>query len=686
MANLLIEIGCEPIPARFVRDAAEGLKKGLERILEESRLDHDGFHLYYTPRRLAVLITGLPRRQRDHKVKIQGPPEKVAFEDGRPTRLLLGFLRSKKAGLEDVVVETTEKGRYVQVLVTRKGKPVPELIGDSLAEILAQIEFPKPMVWDETGFRFIRPIRWLVFLFGAKRIPIRLAGITATNRSRGRLTDPGWLIIRRPEEYESVMRKAGIIVDPGKRMDRIERLINSSARRLGARPIIDPEHLVELTGMVESPLIGVGSFDREYLKLPEPILIRIIRDLMHAIPLKQKGRLYHHYLIPLDADRKARKNAVSGYDRVLEARLADARFYYEQDLKTGLEAMVRAEGSVTWLEGKGTLREKTDRLERITAWLARKVGADPGVALRAAHLAKADLLSALIREKDFTPLEGIAGSFYARAEGEEKEVWQAIGEQYRPRFAGDQIPRTTTGALLSIADKLDNIHAGFAIGRIPSGSLDPLGLRRQAYGIIQIMVEHRFSIPITELIGHLLSYYPELSERMDELKGFFSERLNRYLIDRGLPYDLVAAVLDVCDDPFDAWLRVRSLVEFRRRPEFETLVIGQKRLANILKGVETIGKVEPARFESDAETRLFQLARKTEAKIDKLWPSRNYSGILNLLLSMRKTIDRFFDQVLVMHEDEKLRANRIALVAYVRDLFHRFANFSLIVLEKDAQG
>ncbi|HID32611.1 MAG TPA: glycine--tRNA ligase subunit beta, partial [bacterium (Candidatus Stahlbacteria)] len=607
--------------------------------------------------------------------------------NGKPTRLLEGFLKNRGLTRDDIKIEATERGRYVFAHLIKKGRKTPEVIATALPEILKNIESPKAMVWNHSRFRFIRPIRWLVALFDQRVFPLDLAGIRSSNRTRGPLTGIGSEFrLRTGIEYEQVLKRTGIIVDPEKRVKKIKLGIARELKKIGGKPVIDEELLRMISGMVERPLVASGTIDPGYLKLPEPILIRVIRDLQHCIPIRGRKGIKGRFLVVLDGKDSMKKNAIRGYEQVMKARLADAQFYYENDLKTGLEPLVPQEKDVVWLEGKGNLLEKTERLIKITAWLGKRYPVDLERLMRAAYLSKADLLTSLVREKDFTPLQGIAGAFYARALGEDRIVAKAIGEQYLPKFAGDRLPETDIGAILSLGDRIDNILAGFAIGRMPSGSEDPLALRRQAYGVIEIMVDKRIEVSLKEMVEFPLSLYPELKGKYGPVLGLFRERLRRFLIDQGFRFDLVEGIIDVCDIPYDTLIRARHLTRFRRRKDFEVLVIGQKRLANILKGIKTVGDVEEHRFCHETERALFRIARNAEPEVMKGVKNKDYDLVLKTLIAMRPTIDRFFDDVLVMHEDQDLRKNRLALVSYVRSIYNRFANFSKLTGGEDAQG
>jgi len=685
--DLFLEVGCEPIPPQFVRSACEQLKNGILQALNKDRIKYQRCSAYFTHRRLVVSISGLPSRQDDRRIELQGPPETQAFSsDGKPTRVLKGFLKSKGMKLKDVQVRKTDKGNYVFITLTEKGQTTKEILALKIPEVLSRIEFEKAMVWNESRVSFIRPIRWICALLGGKVCPIDFAGIKSNNKTRGLLVNEKPITVNSEREYGEILKREGIIFDQDKRRRTIEKKIKQKARSLKAEPIISEAFLERITNMVESPQVAVGTFQREFLSLPKPVLERAIREIQFCIPLKRGKNLINRYIVILDARKEALKNSVRGYNQVLKASLADAQFYYENDLKIGLEKMVEMEKSVVWLEGKGTLREKTDRLVEIVKWIGKELKLETEPLMRAAYLSKADLVSNLIREKDFTPLEGIAGSFYARARGESKKIYQAIREQYLPRFIGDLLPATMAGSILSIADSLDSIFAAFAVGKKPTGSQDPMAVRKQAYGLVQIMVKQKITTSIPDLVRMMEGFYPEVEDQ--EIIGFFTERIRRYLFDQGIDYDIIDAVTDVCLEPYDALLRCQAMVELRQKKGFETVVIGQKRLANILKGIKDPGEPDPAIFKDAGEIRLYELTKATDEKITEPLRTRNYHRVLNSLLAMRNTIDRFFDEVLVMHEDQALRRNRLALVNYVRKIFNRFANLSKVVIpgSGDAQG
>ncbi len=687
---LLLEIGTEELPPSLIAPAATELERQFRALLTEHDIAASESEVFYTPRRIAVRFAAVATERPARTVEVQGPPTKVAFgSDGRPTKTAIGFARSQGCTEKDLFTRPTPKGEYVFACRKEPALPTIALLADRLPAIVTGLPFARTMRWREGKTRFSRPIRWLVCLFGTEVVRFELAGVATGNMTYGHRGTTGPVCIPAATDYEQILAEQFVLCRPLARrkavIDSIEKLCEES----GGRPVLDPELVEETVNITEYPVPILCRFDPAYLELPAEVLITALKKHQRCFAVRGADEK----LLPLFvavADTPGCNQTLVGrwYEHAVESRLRDARFYFEQDLAKGLEALVEEEKRVTWIEEIGTYFDKTQHLRAICRHLAQTVrAADPAALDRAALLAKADLLTSMVREKEFTSLQGRMGGIYARLAGEPALVADAIAEQYRPVSTDDALPATIEGALLGIADRIVNIVGTFAIGEIPTGSEDPFALRRQAAGLLAIILRHNLEINLNQLISTTVGLFPTARPELSaKLEAFFQERLEAMLGDKDVPYDIADAVLGVAmEHPTRALAAATALIEFRRRPEFERLIIGQKRVANILKDQQVSGQPDPAIFAEEAEIQLWNQARIIEPQVTRAMAQFDFVLALELLLKLREPIDRLFDEVMVMAEDEKLRTNRLRLMLYIRSLFHKVADLSRIVLEGDAR-
>jgi glycyl-tRNA synthetase beta chain len=656
-------------------------------------------------------------------VELQGPPKKAAFDpQGNPTKTAVGFSAAHGKTPADLYVKQTPRGEYVFIKKQADAVPTTKVLRDGLPGIIAALPFPKNMRWDATGARFARPIRWLICLFGPDLIEFQFGDLKSGADSRGlRNSLPTAFRIPNPAEYESTLRTHGVVVPRDARRSAIAEELSRLAAGAGGRPIDDEELLEETTDITESPELLLCSFNPDYLELPAEILTTALKKHQRCFSVqgdcprtgtvpKTEGEspLLPHFVAVTNTPGCDAATVSGWYEKAAESRLRDARFFVEADLKHGLEALVEEEKQVTWIEGMGTYFDKTQRLRELCRHLSEnmeKTGTVPqrvrrscseglspvfedAAALdRAALLCKADLLTNMVREKEFTSLQGRIGGIYARRLGEPAPVADAIAEHYLPRFIGDKLPATRNGALLSIADKLDNIVATFLTGEIPTGSEDPFALRRQATGLLTIVIKENLPIDIGALVSAAIGLFPSTKdEYASQIPGLLRERLNALLADEGIRYDIAAAVMETSwQQPAQALVRANALAAFRDEPEFLKLVVGQKRVANILKGQGGLSPngdcPQDLLLTEHTEKLLWQESQRVEPDLDRCLAAHDYRRAFELLLSLRPTIDKFFDDVLVMAKEEDVRINRLRLLAYVRSLFGRLADLSKIVIE-----
>lgn len=683
MIDFLLEIGFEEFPPSLLSKSAHELSQGVENLLKNKKIFYRSVRVLYTPRRIGTIILGLSRRQKAQIIEIQGPPKKLAFaEHDKPTEMLLGFMKANNLKLTEISVVKTKKGEYTCGRKEIRGESTEDILYNEVPKIVKGLEFPKTMVWDEHRTRFPRPVRWVVALLDRRPLRFEFAGVKAD-----RYTTPNYhfgfkpIRLEKPREYMNFLRHGGVVVDPNERRKLILNRIKQAAASLNGKPAYTDDMVEELNCVTEYPEVVIGEFDARYLDLPREVLMTVLRSHGTLIWVQNTNK----FICIFSAKKKAVKNVQTGYTRVMESRLCDALFYYQNDQRQGIQNMLEQTKGMVWLVGLGTLYDKAHRLAQLTEQFQGVPEIDMDVLKRAAMLCKADLLSQMVREKEFTSLQGIMGSYYAQVNSEDDRVALAIKEHYLPKFVGDELPQTREGVVLSLCDKIDNVVGAFLSGNKPSSSYDPLGVRRHGYAVVNLIASYALHITLRDTIDALLLLYKKNIDA-NILYDFFIERLTRYLMDRGFRYDEINAVLENWNgDVVDALMRCEALKELRGKPEFTKLVIGQKRVRNILKGIEKIDTVHEGLLKEPAEKRLFHKGLTTKSRLKRLFQEHDYPEILKLLLAMREDIDKFFDDVLVMCEDTKLKRNRLALVSTINQIFLQYADFSQIVIEGEKQ-
>jgi glycyl-tRNA synthetase beta chain len=711
MADFLLEIGCEEIPARMIEAASCELRERLSALLQRERLEPAGAisHLD-TPRRLAVLASGLPASQPDITEQVNGPSTQVAYKDGQPTPAAHAF--AKKVGVDIGKLEkvSTPKGEYLSATVTRKGRAASEILAETLPKEISTLYWPKNMYWRKPGEVFVRPVRWLVAMLDEQVVPLELFGVAAGKTSYGHRTIGSKVAISKPSAYVDALR-GGKVLGAAEREQVIRKALDAATRTIaGARWREDEPLLATVVNLTEFPSVILGSFDPEFLDLPEEVLVTVMRDHQKYFAVEDaKGKLLPHFLAVLNTAGDSDGLIRHGNERVLRARFNDARFFWQTDQKQTLRQRVDWLRNVTFQKDLGSYYDKTMRVQRMASWLAETVkqsgiAARPGVVHKAALLAKTDLTTELVKE--FTELQGIVGGLYARVQDLDDEmkpdvqlaVSRAIYDHYKPESMEDAAPATVEGAVLSIADKADSIAGMFALGLIPSGSKDPFALRRQANGIVKTIAEHKLPLRLSEIMADArIRYKGSEAEKKfsntaysESVRSFFRERLEFYLKDVHEPryaYDVVNSVLAVdSDDVVDAVARAEAVSKVRGSADFESISVAFKRMKNILRqAIEKTNviaiRVDPAGLREESEKELAALIPQTVATVEKLRMTRDYEGALLAIAKLRPAIDKFFDNVMVMVDDDNLRANRLTLLQTVVKEFSTIADFSEIVTE-----
>jgi glycyl-tRNA synthetase beta chain len=712
MPDFLLEIGCEEIPARMIDAASLELRERVHRLLERERLSPSGAisHLD-TPRRLAVLAAGIPGAQPNATEQVTGPSVSVAFRDGQPTPAAHAF--AKKAGVDVSQLQRIKsaKGEYLSAKIIKTGRSAVEILAESLSKEIASINWPKSMYWRKPNERFVRPIRWLVAMLDSEVVPLEFAGVRAGTQSRGHriLADGPVPISRAGESYVAALRTAKVL-DREAREKQIRKALDALTRTIaGARWREDKPLLDTVINLTEWPSAVLGSFDPEFLQLPEEVLVTVMRDHQKYFAVEDAGgKLLPHFLAVLNTDGDPNKIIRHGHERVLRARFNDARFFWQTDQKHPLRERVNWLKNVTFQKDLGSYYDKTQRVQRLCSRLCQIIrdsgmAVRPGVVHKAAHLAKTDLTTELVKE--FTELQGIVGGLYARAQQLDPDlpeatrfaIADAIYDHYKPESMEDSVPRSVEGAVLSIADKADSIAGMFALGLQPTGSKDPFALRRQANGIVKTIAGHKLPIKLSALLKDAREAYAGSSAEarfpagMDytaAVTTFLRERLEFYLREvLGFKYDVVNAVLTAdSDDVVDAVARAEAVKSVLHMPEFQAIAAACKRMQNILRQAKEKGIGSSAKFEylpesAHEEKALAAYVDTYASRVESHRQKREYQDALLLLSTARERVDAFFDKVMVMVEDERVRANRLALLQTLLKEFSTIADFSEIVTE-----
>jgi glycyl-tRNA synthetase len=671
--TFLLEIGTEELAVGDLALALRQLETAVPNMLDEARLSYDSVKVMGTPRRQAVLVRGLAPWQPDQTQEVQGPPAKIAFDaDGNPTRAAEGFARKQGVPVESLRVSADGPKSYVVATTTKAGRPAVMVLVEALPKLIAGLRFPKTMRWNATNVSFPRPIRWLVGLLGDQIIPFQYAGVASGRTTRGlRPLGSPKVELESAGDYVAAMADNHVVVDLAERREQIQAQADELVSSVGARIPDDPALLDEVANLVERPLALLGQFEPEYLALPQDVLITVMKKHQRYFPVvaADSGALMPCFVAVRNGDDYNLDVVREGYEDVIRARFADAKFFYENDTRQPLEGFLPRLDTLTFQEQLGSMLDKSKRLEKLVPAVAEALGLDSSGqerVRRAAHLSKADLATQLVIE--LTSLQGLMGREYARLSGEEEAVSTAILEHYLPRSAGDLLPETKEGLALGLADRLDSLVGLFAVGLTPSGSADPYQLRRAALGIVQALITHEVSLPLRPLISRAAGLMPvAVSEQvLSEVLAFVAERLRGWLRDKGFGYDAVDAVLAVRgDDPFNAFRSVAQLSTWVRRDDWMDLLNAYGRCIRIVRDQEVRFQFEQDVDPEPAAVALREAYRTARAQVSS---TSDVDRLFTALYPMIPSIGGFFDDVLVMHEDRTLRESRLALLQDIWDL------------------
>lgn len=692
MSRLLLEIGSEEIPARFIPPALDAMKTLVESLLGQEHVSFAGIETFGTPRRLAIKVDGLPDRQPDREKEVVGPAKSAAFDaGGRPTRAAEGFARAQRVAVESLVVRTLSKGDYVVSVQRLEGEAVKDVLARRLPGLIESIPFPKRMRWGEGNAVFARPVHWILALLDGVVIPFEAAGTPSGRSTRGhRFLAPDPFPVQQASEYPAVLASLHVVPDRADRRRRVVEQVTRLAAEAGG-VVEEDSALVEIVAdLTEFPVAVRASFDASFLELPPEVIVSVLREHQKNFAVRDAaGRLMPHFIGVANTPATSMDTVRAGYERVVRARLSDARFYFDEDGKKPIASYAGKLSGIVFQADLGTVADKTARVVELTGWLAEALGEKIGpaaaeAARRAAVLCKADLVTGMVGE--FPGLQGIMGRVYALRSGEGESVARAIEEHYLPRNAGDRLPETDAGALVSIADKLDTIAGCFSAGLVPTGSEDPFALRRQGNGIVQILLARNWDVSLRELceagVGILVrSVRAESPALVSSLVSFLAGRLASLLEQDGHRQDTVEAVGAAgMDHPVDFALRVTALSVVRGGEDFPSLSVAMKRVGNILPE-KPPGALDRARLTLDAEKDLYGTFLRMKGTIGLHIDRREYREALTQIARFRPSVDRFFNEVFVMDKDPEVRDNRLALLAEIARLFGRIADFSRLVFD-----
>ncbi len=702
-AELLLEIGVEELPYQFIAPALAVLKDSAEQMLKDHRLAFQSARTLGTPRRLTVVVEGLAIQQTSMVKEAMGPSKAVAFDPaGQPTRAATGFAAGQGVAVQDLQIRRTPKGEYLFAVKQEQGRPAKVVLKELLPQLVARLSFPKAMKWNNTGVRFARPVRWLVALYGGATLPIAAAGIIAGNRTEGHrvLGSAKGIVVRDSESYLKGLERQGVTPDPQRRRRMIEEQIATLCKNTGFTLNVDGDLLDQAVYTTECPNAIIGSFKPAYLEVPQEILITSMKEhqgffsLMH----KETGKLVPHFIAVANNRAKDMGLIREGNERVLAARLADAKFFFDEDRKIKLEERVTKLAGVTFHQKLGTMEKKQQRVRKLAGFIASSLRPQDGklkqACERAADLCKADLLTGVVGE--FPELQGIMGGEYAKHNGESEAVSQAIREQYLPRSIEGELPRTIAGQVLSLADRLDSLASFFHVGLVPTGSEDPFALRRNATAIVRIILEGNLRIDVGSyidaarhlVIGDGFKGVPDPEqEGRRRMTEFIFERVRHYgRVVHALRDDVIEAVLKPAHgktlDLVDLVLRMKALESVTTKPEFDPLIVGFKRAHRLVEKEQWDRKpVDRARFEHPTESALYQATAKERDTMMSAMTCGEYGQALDALVRLKPAIDAFFTAVMVNAEDPAVRSNRLSLLQEVDDFFNSFADFSQIVVQ-----
>ncbi len=691
VADLLVEIGTEELPPSALAGLSEAFCDMLLKQLDEARLGHGEARAFASPRRLAVMIEAVATAQPDEQVTRRGPAVKAAFDaQGAATKAALGFAQSCGVEVEALEREEAPKGAWLCYRQQVTGELAAALLPGSIEQALAALPIPKRMRWGDRSVEFVRPVHWVCVLLGETLVPGQVLGLAIDRLTQGhRFHHPEAINLAAPGDYLAALRAARVEPDSKTRRHSIRKQVEALAAEAGGEAMIDDSVLDEVTALCEWPVALLGRFEADFLEVPPEVLIETMQANQKYFPvLDGEGRLLPCFITVSNIESREPEQVRAGNERVIRPRFADAKFFWEQDLKTPLAERVAALQGIVFQHQLGTLLEKTERVAALAAWIAGEIGADVDATRRGARLAKADLVTLMVGE--FGSLQGVMGRYYAQRAGEPTAIAEAIEQHYWPKHAGDRLPQTDLARAIAIADRIDTLVGIFAIGQRPTGVKDPYGLRRAAIAVLRLLIETPLALDLRALLERAAAGYPasiNAASGIDEVLQYSIDRLKRYYADadseRLADQDVIAAVLALgLTQPVDIDRRIHAVQGFRRRPEAAALAAANKRTRNLLRKAspEELGeqRIDPTRLRDEAERALVTAIDAMMERVPALLAQQDYDSALSELAGLRQGLDEFFEQVMVMAEEPELRANRLAILQRLETLFLGVADISLL--------
>ncbi|NND89427.1 MAG: glycine--tRNA ligase subunit beta [Granulosicoccus sp.] len=692
MADLIIELGCEELPAASVMPLAHHLGQALSAALKGSKLCSAEPEIFATPRRIAARFAGVGDRQPDTEVERRGPARSAAFKDGEPTRALQGFMKSAGVTVDELTTIETPKGEWMVVRQRQAGRSLADVLAEELPELVRSMPMPRRMRWGAHSHEFLRPVVWLLALHGETVLPLQVLGLEAAGNTFGhRFHAPEALRITSPSAYESALESARVMADPVRRRLHIIDAVGALATSLGGSAVLDEELVDEVNALVEWPVALAGRFDREFLEIPKEALIQTMQENQRYFPVMDKqGDLMPAFITIANLESIDPDIVIDGNERVIRPRFADTMFFWNQDRKQPLAAHQPQLSRLLFQEKLGSVADKVWRMESLGEWLATELQVDTAAVSLAVSLCKCDLNTEIVKE--LPKMQGICGRYYAQRDGHEEAVCEAMEHHYFPNRAGGNLPEGAVSQVVALADKTDTLVGIFGLGMKPTGARDPFGLRRASLGIVRIMVEQRLDLDLSELLEQSLHIYGERLNAPDKpaMLAYITERMRGYLLEQGFAADAIDAVLAKgLTRPLDIVARLQAIQQFRDSEAAASLAAASKRIANLLKKVDVAvsESVDTSLLSEQAETDLHTELVRLRPLIEQHMAVRDYQASMRETASLRKPVDSFFDAVMVMAEDAALQANRLALLSQVNALCCSTAELSLLKpTEMPAEG
>ncbi len=682
-ADFLVELGTEELPPKTLLSLSQAFAEHLQQSLVQHHLTHQPVEVFAAPRRLALLVPDLQLTGQDEQQERRGPALQAAYDaEGKPSKAALGFAASCGVDFDQLQTLETKKGSYLVHRSVKPGQPTASLLPEMISQALAALPIAKRMRWGSSRAEFVRPVKWLVMLLGADVVEAELLGLKADRISYGhRFHAPEPVVLNQADDYEAAMFQAKVMADFSKRRAVIADQVNAKASEFNAQAVIDPDLLDEVTALNEWPQALCGSFDAEFLQVPAEALISSMKEHQKYFHLLQDAKLLNRFITISNIQSSNPQAVIAGNEKVIRPRLADAKFFWDTDRKHPLVSRLEKLKTVLFQKELGTLFDKTQRLIALAEAISSRIGGEPALAARAAQLSKCDLLSEMVFE--FTELQGLAGSYYAAADGEHSEVAAAIAEQYKPAFAGDSLPQSKSGMALALAERLDTLVGIFGIGQPPTGTKDPFALRRASLGVLRILLEQGLDLDLAELLALARQQHSNLkvAEVEAQVLSYLLDRFAGLYQEQGIDQRVFAAVRSKnLSNALDIDQRVKAVAHFSALPEADSLAAANKRVANLLakNPIDADLAVSAELLSEPAEQALAQALSTAQAEVAPLLAARQYQQALVALAALRPAVDAFFDQVMVMADDQQVRNNRLALLQQLRALFLEVADLALL--------